>query len=398
MYNKSHDTAYARVVGSLCVCILCIILVIGLWPFHAPKNQVRWLNNGDGLHFGRYGTVVSSGTFQTNPVNDSTSGTIELWLEPENLLSNSHTILSFYGSEHPGAPFWLHQYKNALVVHQNNIDSQGTVTTAWLTIHGVFREKRPSFVTIALRKGVTSVYLDGSLVKLFPILGTSTNNFTGRLMVANSPNVSDSWSGRILGLAIYDRQLTPAQIAQHYESWTKNQRPALAQDEAPVALYLFNERAGNIVHNQLNLSTDLIVPTHYFVLHPGLLRFPWREYHATWSYWEDVSVNIAGFIPLGFCVVAYFSSVCATKRAAAITIVLGFVTSLAIEILQAFLPTRSSGVTDIITNTLGTAIGVMLYRWSFTQILLTKARQYGISANLSKDTGSESVMVSSNSI
>jgi glycopeptide antibiotics resistance protein len=78
---------------------------------------------------------------------------------------------------------------------------------------------------------------------------------------------------------------------------------------------------------------------------------------------------------LGFCVFAYLSSKPAIKLAAAITIILGFVTSLTIETLQAFLPTRSSGITDIITNTRGTAIGVMLYRWSFTQSLLTEASQ-----------------------
>src|ERR1019366_1378930 len=123
---------------------------------------------------------------------------------------------------------------------------------------------------------------------------------------------------------------------------------SLVEDESPVALYLFNEREGNLVHNQLDPATDLIILPRYFVLHRGFLLAPWRQYRSSWSYWQDVSINIAGFIPLGFCVVAYFSSVRLVSRPAATTIVLGFITSLTIETLQAFLPTRSSDMTDII--------------------------------------------------
>jgi VanZ family protein len=381
MTIKNYDTAYARLVGALCACVLCGILVAGLWPFHVPGNQVKWRENDDGLDFGRYGSVLSTGTFPGSTLNDESAGSIEIWLEPR-FLGSKHTILSFDGSDHPGAPFSLHQYNDALVLHQHNVDSHGTARTAGFRVDNMFREKRPVFLTIALGKQNTLVYLDGSLLKAFPIRGTSTNNLTGRLVVANSPGIDDSWSGQILGLVIYHRQLTAAQVAQHYEGWTKNQRPALAQDDAPVALYLFNEHAGDIVHNQLDPETDLVIPKRYFVLHSAFLRSPWREYHPSWSYWKDVGINIAGFIPMGFCVVAYFSSVRTMERAAAATIVLGFVTSLTIETLQAFLPTRDSGMTDLITNTLGTAIGVILYRLYVTQQLLTKVKQYGTNTNL----------------
>jgi hypothetical protein len=397
MTIKSYDTAYARLVSVLCACVLGAILVAGLWPFHVPKNQVKWRENGDGLDFGRHGSVLSTGTFPRNPLNDDSAGSIEIWLEPK-LPGSKHTILSFDGSDHPGAPFSLHQYNDALVLHQHNVDSHGTARTAGFRVDNVFREKRPVFVTITFGKQNTLVYLDGFLLKAFPILGTSTNNLTGRLVVANSPSTGDSWSGQILGLAIYHRQLTATQVAQHYEGWTRNQRPALAQDEASVALYPFNERAGDIVHNQLDPATDLMIPKRYFVLHSAFLRSPWREYRANWSYWKDVGINIAGFIPMGFCVVAYFSSVRTIVRAAAATIVLGFVTSLTIETLQAFLPTRESGMTDLITNTLGTAIGVMLYRLSVTQQLLTKAKQYAINTNLSTGTIRELETVSANSV
>jgi glycopeptide antibiotics resistance protein len=77
-----------------------------------------------------------------------------------------------------------------------------------------------------------------------------------------------------------------------------------------------------------------------------------------------VAINIFGLIPLGFFFNAYLSIVKKTKRATGLTIVLGFVTSLTIEILQSFLPTRDSGTTDLFTNTLGTAIGAVLFVWS----------------------------------
>ena len=395
--NRHNGAAHARIVEASCICVVSIILIVGLWPFHAPNNNVDWLENANGLHFGRHGSIVSSGAFRNNYLNDNTSCSLEIWLEPS-LTDGKNTILSFDGSRHPGAPFSLHQNKDALRIQRHNVDNYGTSRTAWFEVEGIFREKKPVFLTITLGKQDTSVYFDGLLAKVSPIFGASTNNLTGRLVVANSPSANNSWSGQIWGLAVYRRQLTPAQVVQHYESWTKTQRPALAEDEGPVASYLFNEGKGNIVHNQLDSATDLIIPTHYFVLHPGRLVYPWREFEPTWTYWKDVSINIAGFIPLGLCVVAYFSLVRRINCPATTTIVVGFMTSLTIETLQAFLPTRSSGMTDIITNTLGTAIGVMLYRWSFTQILLTKARQYGMDAKLSKDTDSESVMISSNSI
>jgi VanZ family protein len=338
---------------------LCIILVAGLWPFRAPRNEVSWMESGDGLRFGRYGSVVSSGAFPE--LNHDAACTLEIWLSPSGA-ADTHTILAFEGVGSLVTPFAIQQQGTALSVRRHNVDRLGTERTSVFEVQDAFRANHAVFVSVALGEHATSVYLDGVLAITDPIAGDSANNFSGRLVLADSSTASDGWPGQILGLATYSRQLTPPQVVRHYETWTRTQRPVVAPEDAPVALYLFNERTGTTVHNQLESATDLTIPSRFFVLHPAVFLPPWREYRPTLDYWMDFGVNLGGFVPFGFCFAAYFSSIRAVRRPAATVIALGFLTSLTIETLQVFLPTRCSGTTDLITNTLGTAFGVMLYR------------------------------------
>ena len=110
------------------------------------------------------------------------------------------------------------------------------------------------------------------------------------------------------------------------------------------------------------------------VLHPEFLSLPWRNFRPTPGYWADVAINIIGFVPFGFSFFAYFSMVWETKHAALLVILPGFLTSLSIEVLQAWLPTRNSGVNDLITNTLGAGLGVLLFRSPFTRLAVSKER------------------------
>ena len=382
MEKTSNHSSFARLIKVLCGGILCALFAVGLFPFQAPKNQVEWLDNRNGLQFSRFSSILSAVAFHAKAANYDTPESIELWAAPNSLRSTS-TIASFDGSDHPGVGFLLRQYKDALVVRQHYVDNQAVSRVEWLTVAKAVHEATPIFVTITLGKQGTSIYLDGVLGEAFATLGTSANNLTGRLVLANSPQANDSWPGQILGLAMYRSQLTPEQVAEHYESWTKTQQPVIREDEAPFAVYLFNERKGNIVRNQLDSAGDLIIPERYFVLHPRVFSSVVRDYRANRQYWQDIGVNLAGFIPLGFCVAIYLSEVYAIKRPAAATIAVGLLISLTIESLQVFLPTRSSGSTDLITNTLGTAIGVLFYRSSLARGLLTCIREFRICMNVS---------------
>ena len=355
--QSNRDDTKAKLLAAMSVATLCVILVLGLWPFHAPRNEVAWLQNGNGLQFGDYGTVLSAGEFKSAALQDGTSRSIEIWIRPR----SSHgggTLLAFHT---PNIPFQfsLHQSLADLRLDSTVLGSQNRTKASGFYASGVFRHVMPVFITITSGTRGTQVYADGTLIASAPRFRPSSENFGGRLVVGDSPGQGDSWSGHLRGLAIYDSELTPQQVVQNYQAWTRAGQPELSATESCIALYLFDEHSGSVVHNRVNSETDLHIPEKYMVLDQVLLEPFWKEFNGYGGYWTDALKNIVGFIPLGFCFYAYLSY--SIRRAALVTVILGGAVSLTIEVLQAYLPTRDSGMTDVITNTLGTYIGVLLY-------------------------------------
>jgi CelD/BcsL family acetyltransferase involved in cellulose biosynthesis len=243
---------------------------------------------------------------------------------------------------------------------QSKQNSRLRARIAKLFVKDVFRKARPLFLTIASGAHGIAVYVDGVQVKTAPRFQLSTAHFAGRLVVGDSPGQGDSWRGQLFGLAIYHRELTPAEVVRHYVAWTQEGRPKTAQDERNVALYLFDERVGNVVHNSAGPGLDLQIPGRYQVVDKIALEPFWQEFSFSRSYGSAALKNIVAFIPLGFCFYACLTAF-QVKRAGLVTVILGTTVSVIIEVLQAYLPTRDSGTTDIFTNTLGTWIGVASY-------------------------------------
>ncbi len=200
------------------------------------------------------------------------------------------------------------------------------------------------------------------LLREFESVKLSGQDLTGRLILGTSPVTADGWSGQLRALALYDRALTADDVSQHLADWTHGEPPHPSWRQGTVAIYAFNEGSGNVVHNFVDSKTDLLIPERFSLLQAQFLERPWDEFRPDVNYWKDVGVNVAGFIPLGFFFYAYFCLLRRFDHPVAITVAFGFAVSLTIEVLQSFLPTRNSGMTDLITNTLGTGIGVLAFR------------------------------------
>jgi hypothetical protein len=371
----------------ICFVVLGIILVAGLWPFRAPKNEVSWMSSGNGLLFGDYGSIVSAGVFKANRSQADSSWSLEIWLEPSRV-DSSGTILAFYWPESRVVPFALQQSLGDLLLQSTRADPLHHARKTKMYVDDVFSSAKPVLITISSGASGTTVYADGKLMKRSSNFRLSNQDLTGRLIIGNAPATTHTWSGQLKGVAVYDRELTAVDVAQHYASWTNSEQKDLAESKGAVARYTFNETNGNIVHNQLNSATDLLIPERFFVLRERFLEPFWEEFYGGWSYWKDVGINIAGFIPLGLVFYAYFLLVRRIEHPAAVTVALGFAVSLTIEVLQAFLPTRNSGTTDLITNTFGTAVGVILCQRLEVQLVLARTALYSENSNVPFIAGS----------
>jgi hypothetical protein len=232
----------------------------------------------------------------------------------------------------------------------------------------VFHAGKLVLLTVVSGQQGTVVYREGILVRQFTELRPPTVCF-GRFVVGDSPTADDTWQGELQGLAIYRSTLPAHQVMANYRSWTTAGRPAKNGPASEYALYFLSENDGNLIRDHGTSGVDLFIPETYVIAQPIFLGLPLRSYDGDWDDVQDIIINIAGFVPFGFTLSALLVLNTHLKRSDAIAALSGLAVSLTIEILQYYLPTRNSDLSDVLTNTLGTCVGVMLWRkWRFSSL------------------------------
>jgi VanZ family protein len=341
------------------------ILLCTLWPFDAfPPNRVSWLEQSNGIRFRQRGVVLSQPIATSAPASDIPC-TLELWITPAQT-NSVFTILNIYDPANPYR-FLIRQYLVGLIISHDVAVPHRKSVRVKIDVNTGLQEKRVSFLTITSGPKGTAVYFDGTLKKIYPRFQIAYEDLSGQIVLGSSTVQPDAWPGDVHGLALYSRELTPAEVAYSYHQWTETSR----QDQLPatgaIFKYFFTERAGNIVHDSGPKHKDLFIPKTYEVPHHSFLTPPWREFDPTWDYVSDLLRNIVGFIPFGFLMCALLLNTHRYARAILKTTLLGALLSFSIELMQAYIPQRASGITDIITNTLGTTLGALLVRSRFVE-------------------------------
>jgi VanZ family protein len=354
----------------LCCIAIMALLVCTLWPLNPfPQNRVHWLPGANGIAFDGAGLVMGKKPLRFKEREAGESCALELLLEPSSVES-LYTILSFYNPRNP-KQFLVRQWTDGLLVSHEVVSERNKSKATKFYVDHAFHQGTLLLLTMVSGPNGTTVYLDGRGAQVFPRFRITQGDLAGQIVIGTSPTDYQPWPGQIRGLAIYSRELSSADAFRHYLDWTGAHPPDL---ERAVARYSFTEEAGRDIHNGVTAEPDLEIPMRFSVPHQALLSSPLDEFSPDWLYVKDIVLNVAGFVPLGLVVCTYFAWTKSRRAAILHTVLAGGILSFVIEVLQAYIPQRVSGTTDIITNTLGAALGALVAQSSVVRKILERIR------------------------
>lgn len=350
----------------VCLFIIIIIFIVGLWPFSFhPKNEVEWLQDKNGIHFYGRGITYTPESFDLKSLLKNNSVAFEILLEPSGkATSNTGHILSLYDGIETEIIIFRQWKYNLEIFRNKNIASDKNISKNRIGLRDALMSGTKRLITVSSEKQVTKIYIDGKLAKSYPKFNLILNNeMPVQLILGNSPTGKNPWNGKLFGLAIYNQSLTEDKIFQNYESWLKYNAPL--KNGLIVMLFLFDEYSGTVAHNSAG-NQHLLIPEKFKVLQKSAFALPSKDFRLSISFFTDVLINILGFIPFGFFLSAHLKNKLLSHFSAYfITIIAGGIISLSIELIQVYLPTRSSSLTDLICNVFGTILGIVLSRYIY---------------------------------
>lgn len=346
-----------------CVILFIGFLLAGLWPFNFyPENKVKWLADDNGISFYEQGIIYSDRPY--NSLLQTKSITIEIWLQPmRECKCGLNRILSSYDTNQ-NENFFIAQWKTNLILGISNPISENYPPLKQKGIQDILLKGKKLFLTITSGDGGTKIYINGNLKKSYPKFSLLENTKFSPfyMLMGNSPTGKYHWTGNIYGMAIYNNTLIEDEVGKDYFFWIKNDALSMLKNKGLVSLYLFNEQGSALIKNLSNKGPAFIIPPTFRILKKTILNAPWKDCGAMICHINDILLNIIGFIPFGFFFYAYLwkARYLSSRSSLLITILTGFGISLTIELLQVYLPTRSSSLTDLICNLSGTAIGSLI--------------------------------------
>lgn len=368
--TATENSRIKKILPLVCLAISIAILIAGLWPFNfRPKNEVTWLNGQNGIHFDRRGIAYSKESVYgpQGAIRPGRPVSIELVVRPTREPNYSLApILTLY-TEGNRQFFTLAQWKSSLSLRAASQGSDLHLDFREMSARNILSKNIPRFLTVISQKGNTAIYVDGQMMKVardFTILPADFSS-SGKFVLGNSPTGNSPWTGDLIFLACYDRELPSEEVFQHFQDWIAQGSPTWLPGKIPPLLYLFDERTGLTSHNHSGDHYDISIPATFHVLKKNVLRSPRKEEYFHRSFILDVVINILGFLPFGFFFAAWLRNGDGLPRKSHVFLlaILGGGTSLTIEILQIYLPTRTSSLSDVICNIFGTILGVYLLRW-----------------------------------
>jgi len=357
-----------QMVFSICFLFVAFLAILsfGLNPrtfFFA--NQVDWIKSQSGIRFGKNAMAY------TNVINekirgdssDSNTFSVEIALKLEEAREGGFKFIFVLHSGQDSNQLLMAQWRSWIILMNGN-DYSHRRKTKRLAIDTAPLAAGPVFLTVTTNSHGTKLYFEGGLVKEEKDLTLDfPNSGEVRLVLGNSVYGKHSWQGDVYGLAFYQSTLADQAVKSHFLQWSKERDFSFAKTAKTFILFLFDEKAGHRVTDYSGARHSLYIPPIMAPLKNKFFVSPRQEDRFTSSSLMDILLNVLGFIPFGFLLSASLTQLGGNfgKHVGLITVGLCLIVSLIIEIIQAWLPLRTSSLSDLMLNVFGGWIGSISY-------------------------------------
>ena len=360
-------SANVRRTASITIALVIsgVILFFGLRPKDLTlANNISWLNAENGIQVNNYGIAFSPPFLEAGGSGSAGHAglTIELAFQPQTPPSGHFSFLMVFDNGDDSRQLLLGQWRTSLIA-MNGDDYAHRRKLKRISVNTAKLPGDILFLTIVTGDKGTRFYCNGKPVATRQDLTLKLPaGSPSRLIVGNSAYGKHTWQGAIFGLAIYRHLLTTDTINTHYHEWQRDRHFGFALQDRPLVAYALDEGKGEKARD-LAGTADLELPRRMKVLRREVLTPPWKTHEYNRDFFVDAVLNFIAFIPFGFCAVAALKQLGGRLKAKAfhLAALIGIMTSLLIELTQCWLPSRSSTLLDLILNSLGAVVGVVLY-------------------------------------
>ena len=367
MNISSRDLPFSFIVLVLInLGIFLLIIFFGIqFKSFSLDNNVSRIEGKNGIRFGHYGIAYTDTAFPRMINSTEPSGlSFELAVRSSNSRDDRFKILLSIHAGKDSEQLLIGQWRSSLVV-MNGDDYNGSKRIPKIGVSNALPPEICSFIHITSDQKGTHIYVNGRLRASNErlILNLPDEKDKAVLVLGNSPYGRHSWTGDIYGLAIYENILNPQDTAYHFDQWSQRHIFLFPRNMDPKFFFSFDNTKGLGASDQGTKGHDLIIPSRFKILKKEILVAPWNESPLNYSLVQDMIMNLLGFIPFGFFFFPLMISFGGffEKHGFLLTVFTCFFISFAIELFQAWIPSRSSQSLDLILNTLGGHLGAMLF-------------------------------------
>lgn len=369
MYTSQEKTTGNRFFSltPLAILIIAGILFFGLWPHSWPTlNDAHLRQSEHTLRLHGSGIVYTEKSLFFDGRTSHDDFTIHLSLAPETIQKKGFKPIFVFNNGDNKTQLAIWHWGPSLIV-MNGDDYN--YARKWPRISAInsLKAKESTFLSITTEKNATRLFINGVIVQESKELKLSipSGKDQPRLIFGNSVYGNHGWAGDLHYFTLHDKAFSKEEVLLYYNWWAAGNRPPPAPIGDAQLLYTFNTIEKHLIPDLSGHDIPLHVPAKVTVFKRAFLAIPPYNFKPNRLFWTDAILNLIGFIPLGAIVCGWLhqKSTLHRRKKMYFSLAFCFAISLVMEIIQGWLPHRFSSLQDLILNTVGAALGIVLMSW-----------------------------------